>query len=300
MTAGHLVQTRGNHFGLPDRMNLVVGRVADAPAGLRLRHARRAGRRRAAGTSSSPAATSIRRCTATASSRRIERTREDRAEGRIVRILERGSSDHCRPLRRRRRRHGLPRAVRPATDHGRPDPARTSGRTRSPATWSSSRSPVGRRRRAARSAASLEVLGDIDEPGVDTEIIIRKYGITDEHSDEAIEEATRLGSAVKEKDIKGRTDFRPIATVTIDGEHARDFDDAITIEKLPQRQLLARRPHRRRRALRARRRRARRGSLRARRRRSTFPSAPCTCSRPSSRPACAASTRTSIAWCSPA
>ena len=96
-----------------------------------------------------------------------------------------------------------------------------------------SRSRAGRRRRAARSAASLEVLGDIEEPGVDTEIIIRKYGITDEHSDEAVAEAKRLGGAVKEKDIKGRTDFRPITTVTIDGEHARDFDDAITIEKLP-------------------------------------------------------------------
>ena len=38
---------------------------------------------------------------------------------------------------------------------------------------------------------------------------------------------------MKEKDIKGRTDFRPLRTVTIDGEHARDFDDAITIDRLP-------------------------------------------------------------------
>jgi ribonuclease R len=77
------------------------------------------------------------------------------------------------------------------------------------------------------------VLGDIDEPGVDTEIIIRKYGITDAHSDEAITEAKRLGATVKEKDLRKRTDFRPITTVTIDGETARDFDDAVTIEKLP-------------------------------------------------------------------
>ena len=77
-----------------------------------------------------------------------------------------------------------------------------------------------------------EVLGDIDAPGVDTEIIIRKYGIPDAHSPEAIAEAIRLGAAVSEKDIRGRTDFRDVPTVTIDGEHARDFDDAITIEKL--------------------------------------------------------------------
>src|SRR4029079_6124917 len=77
-----------------------------------------------------------------------------------------------------------------------------------------------------------EVLGDINAPGVDTEIIIRKYGISDTHSPEAIAEAVRLGSTVLEKDIRGRTDFRDVPTVTIDGERARDCDDAITIEKL--------------------------------------------------------------------
>src|SRR5262249_55077410 len=41
-----------------------------------------------------------------------------------------------------------------------------------------------------------------------------------------------MGAAVSEKDIRGRSDFRHLQTVTIDGEHARDFDDAITIEKL--------------------------------------------------------------------
>jgi ribonuclease R len=86
------------------------------------------------------------------------------------------------------------------------------------------RGPVGR---------VVEVLGHIDEPGVDTRIIIRKYAIPDAHSAEAVEDARRLGTKVKEKDIKGRTDFRPVTTVTIDGEHARDFDDAITIERLP-------------------------------------------------------------------
>jgi len=45
-------------------------------------------------------------------------------------------------------------------------------------------------------------------------------------------EARRIGSVVKDKDISGRTDFRLVTTVTIDGEHARDFDDAITIDRL--------------------------------------------------------------------
>ncbi len=80
-----------------------------------------------------------------------------------------------------------------------------------------------------------EVLGDIDAPGVDNEIIIRKYGIPDAHSPDAIAEAIALGRSVSESDIRGRTDFRGLPTVTIDGEHARDFDDAITIERLPNR-----------------------------------------------------------------
>jgi ribonuclease R len=86
------------------------------------------------------------------------------------------------------------------------------------------RGPVGR---------VVEVLGNIDEPGVDTQIIIRKHNIPDAHSDDAVQEARRLGPAVQPSDIRGRTDFRATTTVTIDGEHARDFDDAITLEKLP-------------------------------------------------------------------
>ena len=98
--------------------------------------------------------------------------------------------DDCRRFDVDDIRPGLRRAVRSAADHGREiPPTSTDGAAR--ATWSSSRSPAGRRRRAARSGRVLEVLGDIDEPGVDTEIIIRKYGITDAHSDEAVEEATR-------------------------------------------------------------------------------------------------------------
>ncbi|MEO6213045.1 MAG: ribonuclease R, partial [Vicinamibacterales bacterium] len=49
----------------------------------------------------------------------------------------------------------------------------------------------------------------------------------------AIEEARRLGGEVRQADLQTRTDFRPLTTVTIDGEHARDFDDAITLETLP-------------------------------------------------------------------
>ena len=146
----------------------------------------------------------------------------------------------------------------------------------------------------------VEVLGDINDPGVDTEIILRKHGIPDEHGAEAIAEAKRIGGAVKEKDIAGRTDFRDRAVVTIDGEHARDFDDAISIEKLKNGHYwlgvhIADVAHYVQRG-----RRARPGSLRARHvgvfpgaRRAHVPGG-------ARHRASAASTRTSIGWCSPA
>src|SRR3954453_7538726 len=61
-----------------------------------------------------------------------------------------------------------------------------------------------------------EVLGQIDAPGVDTEIIIRKYGIPDTHSPEAVAEAVALGPTVSAHDSDQRTDFRHLLTVTID------------------------------------------------------------------------------------
>jgi len=77
-----------------------------------------------------------------------------------------------------------------------------------------------------------EVLGPVDAPGVDTQVIIRAFGIPDEYPAEAVADAHRLGDTVREADLAGRTDFRAVPTVTIDGEHARDFDDAITLERI--------------------------------------------------------------------
>jgi ribonuclease R len=79
----------------------------------------------------------------------------------------------------------------------------------------------------------IEVLGPVSQPGVDTEVVIRQHGIPDAHDPAAVAEADALGGTVRPADLEGREDFRPLLTVTIDGEHARDFDDAITLEVLP-------------------------------------------------------------------
>ena len=162
---------------------------------------------------------------------RVERRTEKGLEGRVVQILERSQSSLVGRFEVAKGGLGyvVPFDKRVLTDIHVPTGASSSAEPGEMVLveitqWPTpARAPVGR---------VVEVMGSLDEPGVDTQVIIRKYGIPDGHGEEAVAEALRLGNAVKERDIAGRTDFRNVTTVTIDGEHARDFDDAITLEKL--------------------------------------------------------------------
>src|SRR5690606_37633174 len=73
----------------------------------------------------------------------------------------------------------------------------------------------------------VEVLGEIDDPGMEIEIAVRKFGVPHEFSQAALEQADALPDHVLSQEIKGRVDLRDIPFVTIDGEDARDFDDAV-------------------------------------------------------------------------
>lgn len=76
----------------------------------------------------------------------------------------------------------------------------------------------------------VEVLGEIDDPGMEIEIAVRKYGVPHEFSQAAAKQASKLPDTVGEADIKDRVDLRDVPLVTIDGEDARDFDDAVYCE----------------------------------------------------------------------
>ena len=228
---GALVQTRGNRFGLPDRMNLVVGKVTTHPRGFGfvvpdrpLEDAK--GDIFIAGSNLNQAMHGDRVVV------RIERVSDGRVEGRIVRILERGSASVVGRFDLDGSGLGfvVPFDRRLIMDVQIPPDEHLNAQAGDMVVVEITRWPTPTRGPLGR---VTEVLGDIDEPGVDNEIIIRKYGIPDEHRPEAVEEARRIGSSVQEKDLRGRTDFRPLTIVTIDGEHARDFDDAISLEKLP-------------------------------------------------------------------
>jgi len=231
VAAGELVQIRGNRFGVRDRMDLVVGKLSTNPGGFGFvvpEHAS-PGERKDIYIAGGNLLEAMHGDRVVA---RVERETPKGLEGRIVQILERGNETIVGRFESDRTGLGyvVPFDRRVLTDIQVPTGQSSSAEagemvlveiTRWP---TATRGPVGR---------VVEVLGRIEDPGVDTQIIIRKFGIPDAHSPESVDEARRIGTAVNERDIRGRTDFRTVTTVTIDGEHARDFDDAITIERLP-------------------------------------------------------------------
>ncbi|MBS1858384.1 MAG: VacB/RNase II family 3'-5' exoribonuclease [Acidobacteria bacterium] len=78
----------------------------------------------------------------------------------------------------------------------------------------------------------VEILGHPDDFGVDVEIVIRKHHLPHQFPPEVLEQAEAIPGAIAAADLAGRRDFRGMDTVTIDGETARDFDDAVWVDRL--------------------------------------------------------------------
>ncbi|WP_233584889.1 ribonuclease R [Aquabacterium soli] len=75
-----------------------------------------------------------------------------------------------------------------------------------------------------------EVLGGIDDPGMEIEIAVRKYEVPHKFGDDVMAQTAKLPDKVRPADRKGRIDLTDVPLVTIDGEDARDFDDAVYCE----------------------------------------------------------------------
>jgi ribonuclease R len=229
-SAGALVETRGRLYGLPERMDLVVGRLSMARGGFGFVHAEPARE----GLPQEVFVSGLHLNEAMHGDRvvaRVERTRTgDRPEGRILRVLQRAQStlvgrfdvdaSGMRFVVPFDRRVAMDVVV-PRGDERQAEPGEMVAVeiTRWP---TPSRGPVGR---------VVERLGTLDTPGVDVRIVLRKHAIPEAHGEAAEREARRLGSQVRPRDLGGRTDFRDRVVLTIDGEHARDFDDAVSIQR---------------------------------------------------------------------
>lgn len=77
----------------------------------------------------------------------------------------------------------------------------------------------------------IEIIGHINDPGVDILSVIKAYGLPEEYPDAVMDQVEGIADEVSEEEKAGRADYRNLQTVTIDGEDAKDLDDAITLTK---------------------------------------------------------------------
>jgi ribonuclease R len=154
--------------------------------------------------------------------------RKGRPEGRVTEIVERSNSPIIGRLLQESgvwlvapedKRYGQDVLIpKGATGSAKPGQVVVVELTEPPALYGQ---PVGRVK---------EVLGEIDDPGMEIEIAVRKYGVPHEFSEAALAQARALPDHVRAADHKNRVDLRDVPLVTIDGEDARDFDDAVYCE----------------------------------------------------------------------
>jgi len=73
------------------------------------------------------------------------------------------------------------------------------------------------------------ILGFPDDEGVDTQVVIERFGLVSDFSERALDETRQIPVDIEPEDVEGRKDYRDWTTVTIDGPDAQDFDDAVSI-----------------------------------------------------------------------
>lgn len=154
-----------------------------------------------------------------------------RREGRIVEVLERGNTrvvgriieqqgvTYLAP-ENRRINHDILLAPMPSRSKPKAGDVVTVELVQQPGP---NAQPIGR---------VIERIGGYADPGMEIEIALRKHDLPFEFSAETKAEARKLPSVVRKKDLAGREDIRHLPLVTIDGETAKDFDDAVYCERV--------------------------------------------------------------------
>src|SRR5881397_1011337 len=240
---GEIVRIRKNRYVLPSEADLVTGKLSIHQAGYGFLVPEKAGEPDVfiAAENTGTAMTGDRvvaRISRDVPPRRAKvragQAFKPRSEGRVIRILERARDTIVGTLQHSRNFYYVvpddPRIVhdiyvRPTGDR-RSQTAATVGdkvvvRLE---TWES--------RHVNPEGEIIEVLGPASAPGVDTLSIIRRCGLPTEFPSEALKEADEIPEEIDAQQLKGREDLRDKFIVTIDPEDARDFDDAIHVEKL--------------------------------------------------------------------
>lgn len=227
--AGSLVETRDGRYGVPAKMNLIVGRLTCHEKGFGFVVPREPSQadlyipRRKLGNALHGDFVVARR----------EAMHRGKTEGRIIRLLKRARTQVVGKFERGPRfGYVVPLDARIGYEVFIAEPESNGAKPGQLVCAEITSYPEGNGRRNPEGKV-VEVLGDPDDPRIDVDVIIREFDLPHEFPAEVIDEAEKIDTEVCEADIEGRKDFREIAVVTIDGENAKDFDDAVHVEKLP-------------------------------------------------------------------
>ena len=228
--AGEIARVRKNRYVLPAEADLVTGKLSIHQAGYGFL------------TSEKPGEPDIfiaaeNTGTAMHGDRVVARISQDaphgrirgRREGRVIRILERAHDTIVGTLQQSRNFYYVvpddPRLVHDVYVHPKPAVATVGDKVvvRLEAWESRHVNPEGE---------IIEVLGSASAPGVDMLSIVRKYHLPTEFPGDVLEQTDRISEKIDARQLEGREDLRKEFTVTIDPDDARDFDDAIHVEKI--------------------------------------------------------------------
>ena len=243
--AGEIVRIRKNRYVLPSEADLVTGKLSIHQAGYGFLVPEKAGEpdifiaAENTGTAMNGDRV-VARISRDVPPRRAKvragQASQHRSEGRVIRILERARDTIVGTLQQTRNFYYVvpddprlvhdvyvqvpPRAKLPKT------PRRDDKVVVRLEAWES--------RHVNPEGEIIEILGAATAPGIDMLSIIRKYDLPTEFPKSVLDEANRIPQSVEQKLIQGREDLRDQFIVTIDPDDARDFDDAINVEKIDQ------------------------------------------------------------------
>jgi ribonuclease R len=224
---GKVVKIRGNRYGLPEKMNLVIGKLKCHPDGFGFVIPEAEG---GADIFISPRnlkeAMHGDRVVA-----RVESIRKKGKEGKIIRILERGLRKVVgKFMKATHYSYIIPEDERLLQEVFIPEGQTKRARSNQIVVAEITRYPAERGRPEGR---ITHILGYPEDPEIEPQIIIHKHDLPHRFSPDALKEARNLPSAPSPGDFLERVDLRGVPTVTIDGENAKDFDDAVSVEKEP-------------------------------------------------------------------
>ena len=222
---GKVVRIRGNRYGLPSKMSLIVGRVKTHPDGYGFVIPEKEGEEDVfINPRNLKEAMNGDRVVA-----RIESVRKKGKEGSVIRILERKTRKVVgRFMRAKNYSYIIPEDERLLQEVFIPDGETKRARPNQIVVAEITRYPTERARPEGR---VTHILGYPDDPEIEPQIIIHKYDLPHRFSSAALKEAQNLPPTPSSNEYRERVDLREIPTFTIDGENARDFDDAVSIER---------------------------------------------------------------------